>query len=138
MSEENKALVRRFLEEGWGQGDASAIEQIVAADAVDHNPGPGQPPGVEGFVGAVQAIRAGLPDLQVTVDDLFAEGDRVAARWTSKGMHRGELMGVPATGNQVTIAGIDIHRIEGGKIAELWHQVDVFGMLQQIGAIPSQ
>jgi steroid delta-isomerase-like uncharacterized protein len=137
VSEEYVDIVRHYLEQGWGEGSESALEQTVAEDAVDHNPAPGQPPGLEGFKGAVRAVRAGLPDLRTTVEDVFVSGNKVAARWTSVGTHEGELMGVPATGREVTISGIDIARLEGGKIAELWHQVDVLGMLQQVGAVGS-
>jgi predicted ester cyclase len=104
VSEENVDIVRRYLEQDGGRGSESALEQTVAEDAVDHNPAPGQPPGLEGFKGAVQAIRAGLPDLRTTVEDAFASGNKVAARWTSVGTHEGELTGVPATGKEVTSA----------------------------------
>ena len=138
MSPDNEAIVRRFLEDGWGKGDEATFDQTVAADATDHNPAPGQPEGVVGFKQAMQYPRSAFPDMTTTIDDIFSAGDRVAARWTSRGTHRGDFMGAAATGNAVTMSGIDIHRVENGRIAELWHQVDTLGMLQQVGAIPSQ
>ena len=75
--------------------------------------------------------------MDLAIDDQIAEGDRVVSRWTGTGTHQGEFMGVPATGNKVTVTGIGIDRIEGGKIVEHWEQFDAMGMMQQLGAIPS-
>ena len=83
-------------------------------------------------------LRTTFPDIDVSVDDLIAEGDRVVIRWTGTGTHSGEFMGVPATGVKISVTGIAIDRIEGGKIVEHWEQFDTLGMMQQLGAIPSQ
>ncbi len=82
--------------------------------------------------------RSAFPDTQITIEDQLAEGDMVATRWTARGTHQGELMGVPPSGNRVEVAGITISRIEGGKIEEDWDNYDALGMMQQIGAIPEQ
>ena len=81
-------------------------------------------------------LRSGFPDFQATIEDLFAEGDKVVLRFTFHGTHQGEFMGVAPTGKQVTMTGVEIFRIGDGKIVELWGQEDVLGMMQQIGAIP--
>jgi steroid delta-isomerase-like uncharacterized protein len=79
-----------------------------------------------------------FPDAEVTIEDQLAEGDKVVTRWTGRGTHQGELMGVPPSGNRVEVPGITISRIEGGKIVEEWENYDALGMMQAIGAVPEQ
>lgn len=136
-TEENKALMRRIYEEVINQGDMDAADEVIAADVVDHAPFPGQKPGLEGFKEAVSAFRSAFPDLHMTMDDVIAEGDMVAVRFTMSGTHQGELMGIPATGNRMTITGIDLGRFEGGKGVEHWASQDDLGMMQQLGVIPA-
>ena len=81
--------------------------------------------------------RGALPDLLMTVEDLIAEGDKVVTRWTARGTHQGELMGIPPSGNRVEVTGISVDRIEGGKFVEGWANYDALGMMQQIGAVPT-
>ena len=134
MSEENKALARR-----WHQifeGDLAAADDIVAETCVYHDAPPGLLPGPEGVKEWAIMFRNGFPDLRVTEEIFIAEGDRVVARFVGKGTHQGEFMGVPATGNQITISGINIMRIEEGMIVEHWVNLDAVGLMQQIGAIP--
>jgi predicted ester cyclase len=104
---------------------------------VTHNPLPGQPPGREGQKQTITAVRAALPDIRSTIDDLIAEGDKVVWRWTARATHQGPLMGIPPTGKQITFGGIVIDRIASGQIVERWDQTDTLGLLQQLGAIPS-
>lgn len=137
MSEENKAVSRRVIEESFNQGNLAVIDELVAADYVDHNLPPGFPEGREGFKQLVAMYRAAFPDVQMTVEDVFAEGDKVAFRWTAIGTHQGELMGIPATNKQVTVTGIEIDRLVDGKIVEHWAEFDQMGMMQQLGVIPS-
>ena len=92
--------------------------------------------GREGHKQLIAAFRAAFPDLRVAVEDLLEEGDRVALRWRAEGTHRGELMGIAPTGRRVTLTGIEILRIAGGKIAEYWQSWDRLGMYQQLGAVP--
>ena len=80
--------------------------------------------------------RGAFPDAQIIIEDQLAEGDMVATRWTARGTHQGELLGVPPSGNRVEVAGMTISRAEGGKIAEEWNNYDALGLMQQIGAIP--
>lgn len=134
--DQNKEIVRRLLEQGVGAGDENVISELVAPDAALHNPFPGQPQGAEGVGARVKQLRAGF-DYTLTVDDLIAEGDRVAARSTIKGKHTGEFLGTPATQNEVKMEDMSVIRIADGKVAEWWEELDVASVLQQIGAIPS-
>ena len=138
-TEENKALVRRgyeALNELLRTGDATALEQLAAADFVDHNPSPGQGPGLQGVMQSFALFRSAFPDAQLRVEDMVAEGDRVATRLTFQGTHRGEFMGLAPTGQRVTQTGIDIVRVAGGKAVERWGNFDDLGLLQQLGASP--
>lgn len=137
-AEENKALVRRALEEHFNQGNLDLAEEIFAPDYVNHDPAtPDFGSGPEAANQAARLYRGAFPDAQITVEDQIAEGDKVATRWSARGTHQGELAGVPASGNRVEITGIQIDRIAEGKIAEGWINYDAMGMMQQIGAIPS-
>lgn len=137
MSEQNKTLVRRYNDEFWGSGDESLVEELFAENLVDHNPaGTDLPPGREGMRQSLANFRTAFPDLTTSLEHLIAEGDKVVLRWKARGTHEGELMGIPATGKQVTLSGIDILRIENGKIAERWAEYDNLGLLQQLGVVP--
>ena len=136
MSEENKALVRRQEEELFSSGNLDVADEIYAPDYVGHDPS--NPEDVRGLEAAKQAAaeyRKAFPDLRVTVEDLIAEGDRVAARLRFRGTHRGELNGIAPTGRRVDCTGIVISRIEEGKIAEDWANFDDLGMMRQLGVI---
>jgi steroid delta-isomerase-like uncharacterized protein len=137
MSEENKALVRRSFEEVFNQGNLDAVEETFASDHVLHDPtSPEEIQGTEGMRGYVSMYRSAFPDLQQTIEDQFAEGEKVATRLIGRGTHQGELMGIAPTGNRVGAPGIVINRVSGGKIVESWANYDVMGMMQQLGAIP--
>jgi steroid delta-isomerase-like uncharacterized protein len=137
MSEQNKAIVRRLYEEIWDKGNLAVLDELHAVDAVDHNRPPGLPPGREGVKQFFRMYLAAFPDVRMVIEDQVAEGDRVVTRWTATGTHKGELMGIPPTGKQVRVSGIDINRLEGGKIIESWGSSDQLGMMQQLGVIPS-
>ena len=136
--EENKALVRRFVEEVWGKGDLALEQQVLAPDFVDHNSWYPTDSGPTGHRLAVEMYRRAIPDLSVKVDLLLADGDFVTDRWVATGTQTGELMGVPPSNKSFTVTGIDIWRIENGKLKELWHQEDMMGFMRQIGAIPAR
>jgi steroid delta-isomerase-like uncharacterized protein len=137
-AEENKAVARRFFGEVWGKGNLAVADELVAADYRFHDPSdPDLPPGPEGAKRMAAAFRAAFPDLEVTEEDYVAEGARVAYRWAARGTHLGELFGIPATGKRVAFTGIEFLRLEGGKLAEHWDEVDVLGLLQQLGALPA-
>src|SRR3712207_2339599 len=125
-AEENTVLVRRFFEEVWVKGNVAAIDEFVSADYVEHAAVPGeQPSGFESLKGLITAYRGAFPDLKSTLEDIFAEGDKVAYRWSACGTHLGEWGGIPPTGNHVTATGITVYRIAGGKVAEGWASIDL-------------
>jgi steroid delta-isomerase-like uncharacterized protein len=133
--EENRAVVRRYYEDVLGDGQLALLEKLVVPDYHEHDPLPGQADGRDGLKQRVEMLRGAFRP-QFTLEDMIAEGDRVAVRWTNRGIHVGEFMGIPPTGKAFAIAGIDIHRLENGKLAEHWHVVDVLSQLQQLGVIP--
>lgn len=137
-AEQNKALMRRVMEEIFNEGNLDLVDELFAPDYVDHDPNmPEDVRGPEGFKEFVSAYRASCSDLHIEVEDQVAEGDKVTTRWTATGTHDGDLWGIPPTGNRVRVAGMEISRISGGKVAETWDSYDVMGLMQQIGAIPS-
>jgi steroid delta-isomerase-like uncharacterized protein len=138
MSEaENKTVALRFNEEVWGRGDEAALEELLAPDFVEHDPLPGQSPDREGHRQILAAFRSAFPDLHVTTEDVVAEGEKVVSRWTARGTHQGELMGIAPTGNGVTIKGIDVLRVAGGRIVERWARSNDLELMQQLGAVPA-
>ncbi len=137
MSEENKAIFRSIMDV-VNSGNLAKADEVFDANYVENSAAPDQAPGVEGFKQLISMLRSAFPDLHSTVEDLIAEGDKVVGRVTASGTHKGELMGIAPSGNQVTISEIHIIRIAGGKVVEHWGIVDQLGLMQQIGAIPSQ
>jgi predicted ester cyclase len=135
MSEENKAVVRRVYE-SFSQNNLDVLDELIASDFTDHNPNPGQPPGLEGLKQFLSSMHTTLADLQVNVEDIVAEGDKVVARLRVSGTHQGEFMGNAPTGNRVTFTGIEILRIAEGKVVEHWRNFDNLGMMRQLGVIP--
>ena len=131
----NKALVRRFVEEFWNEGNTSAADELMASDAEIHMP-TGEVVDVDGLKGFAGSFRDSFPNWHSTFEDLIAEGDRVAERWTGRGTHRGELQGIPPTGKRVEAPGSVFYRIVDGKIVEFRGQLDMLGLMQQLGAIP--
>ncbi len=133
---ENKTIARRFNEDVWGKGDQAALEELLDPNFVDHDALPGQPPGREGHAQILAAFRSAFPDLNVTTEDIVSEGDKVVSRWTARGTHQGELLGIAPTGNGVTIKGIDVLRVAEGRIVERWAQFNDLEMMQQLGVVP--
>jgi steroid delta-isomerase-like uncharacterized protein len=137
-TQENKALIQRYFDEAWNQGQLSVLDEIMAADYINHNPAvPGLPPGPEGVKPIMAGFRQAFPDLHFTLDEMLAEEDKVVTRWTLRGSHQGEFMGIPATGKSISVMGIQIERILGSQIVEHWRQSDDLGLLQQLGAMPA-
>jgi steroid delta-isomerase-like uncharacterized protein len=137
MSEENKALVRRYFEEIWDKGNLDLIDELFTTNFVRHGPTAteGEVHGQEGFESLVSMYRSALPDLRIPIEDQIAEGDRVVTRWRARGTHQGELMGNAPTGNPASVTGILVDRISGGKIEEEWVDYDTLHLMQQIGAL---
>lgn len=136
MSAESEALVRRFFVEFCNDRRSEVADELIAEDYVSHGP---QAPPAEGRDGVRE--RVGLYQESVDghweVQDIFSVGDRVAARWTGTGTHRGELMGIDPTGRPIEVEAISLFRIADGKIAEEWTVWDALGLLQQVGAVPT-
>jgi steroid delta-isomerase-like uncharacterized protein len=135
--EANKDVVRAYVETIFNQRQVDRADELVAPDYVDHAALPGQAPGLEGAKGKWAMYLAGIPDLRVSIEELVAEGDKVAVRRSYAGTHRGELLGIPATGKQVRIGGISIFRLADGKVAEQWEQLDRLALMQQLGVLPT-
>jgi len=128
---------RRFFEELLGKGDASVADEILADDVVMYHPSSPTPvtprAAVQGFLGA---FRAGFPDMRMTVEDAFGSGEKAAVRWHMQGTHTENLFGMPPTGKAVSVKGISVVRVVGGKIVEDWVSEDTMGLMQQLGIIP--
>ena len=134
---ENEALIRRFYDEGWNANDLDVYDELVTEDFVDHQAIPGMAPGREGFKGLNAMFRSAFPDVRVDIDQIVAEDDKVACRWTSSGTHEGDLFGIPATGNKVRVTATVWYRVEDGRLAEGWINRDDVGLMRQLGVIPS-
>jgi steroid delta-isomerase-like uncharacterized protein len=135
-AEESKGIVRQFWGV-WGEGNIDLVDELLAPDYVNHSPAtPDLPTGPDGVKGVVAMFRSGMPDLSVLVEDMIAEGDKVATRYTLEGTHEGELFGVPPTGQRLSIKSISVERVSDGKIREHWRITDTLDMMQQLGVIP--
>lgn len=133
-SDENKAVMRRFIEEVFNEKRLDRVDALVAEDYVDHGALPGQAPGREGAKQRWAMFNAAIPDMRTTIEDMVAEGDTVVVRYTVEGTHQGELLGMPPTGKRLRFSGINITRMAGGKLAEHWAEMDTLGLMQQLSA----
>ena len=140
-AEENKALVRRYIEDVWNTGDVAALRAYVAPDVIQHGFAPEPTRGLAAVAQGFAAFRAAFPDLTVAIDDLIAEDDRVAVRYTMRGTHRGPLAvaggSLPPSDRSMNVSGINIVHLAGGRIAAGWARLDQLGLLQQLGANPA-
>ena len=136
MSEANKALIRRLVEEIQNQHNVKAFDEFFAPSFVNYDPLPGLPGTLEGAKQLHTMLFAAFPDLQMTIHDQAAEGDKVWTSKTASGTHRGELFGIPATGKHVSWKIIDIMSIRNGKVTEHWVVADVMSLMQQLGVVP--
>lgn len=131
----NKAVVRRYYTDVLNAGNLDALAELAVDQYDEHDPLPGQANGLEGLRQRVEMLRNAFRP-HFTIEDMIAEQDRVVVRWTNQGTHVDEFLGMPPTGKSFRIAGIDIHRLQDGKMAEHWHVVDQLGQLQQLGLLP--
>jgi steroid delta-isomerase-like uncharacterized protein len=137
-TEQNKALFRQFIDEVFNQGNMSAVDELVAPDFVEHEElPPGIPTDRKGVKQLTLMLRSAFPDFKATIEDMLAEGDKVVVRMTWRGTHKGEFMGIPATGKSVSIGVIDIVRFSEDKFVEHWGLMDNASMMQQLGAVPA-
>ena len=137
MSTENhKALIRRFVEEVWNRQNLSIVDELFAANHVFHAAG-GPLLDREGHKQMIAHFESAFPDGRTTTEDMIAERDAVAQRWTYTGTHQGAFQGIPPTGKRVRLTGISIWRFEDGKIVQSWHDLDALGLMQQLSVIPA-
>ena len=136
-TEQNKSIIRRFWEEVFNERKLALIDELFSTDWIYHGVAGRKVYGREGLKKFLTAYHNAFPDIQVQVENLIAEGDKVASHVISRGTHKGELMGIAPTGKQVTVSVICISRFAGDKIAEDWEIIDLLGMLQQLEVIPS-
>ncbi|MFF9851460.1 ester cyclase [Streptomyces litmocidini] len=134
--ETNKALVRRLFEEVLNERRVEAVDELASADYRENDPLPGQREGREGLKDRVTMLTEGLSPT-FSIEDLIGEGDRVVVRWTNNATHSGTFLGIPPTGRSCRFAGIDIFRLDDGRLVEHWDVVDQLSMLQQLELLPS-
>jgi predicted ester cyclase len=137
LNSDNKEIVRR-IEEAWDRGDLSALEECFAPDFVAHSAAPGLPPGLEGAKMAHQGALQAFPDRRVTIEEIVCEGDLVAVRCRMRGTNQGGLpwLGIPANGRSVDVEWVSIYRLTGGRVVEHRGVMDLFSLVQQLGAAP--
>lgn len=135
--EENKAVVHRFIDEVFVAGRAEAVDELVADDFMPHTWG-AMARGRDRLKQAMERVARGLADISMNVEDVIAEGDRVAVRLTSHARQVGEFMGMPPSDRDYTIGEFHVFRVRDGRIAEHWHQADFLGMMKQLGATPGR
>jgi steroid delta-isomerase-like uncharacterized protein len=132
----NKRIVREFIDGLFSRGDLDAVDVYLSEDFVNHDPPFGVGPDRDGMRAAGGSFRAAFPDWRSELHHLVAEGDLVAEHFTARGTHRGEVMGIPPTGRQIALAGINLFRVRDGRIVERWGRLDDLRFLQQLGVVP--
>lgn len=137
MSEQYKTAARDLVEKGFNQKDPGAFEAFFSTSLRDHALPPGVPGGFEGRRMFYSAMLAAFPDMEVRLEDVFGEGDKLVTRWSARGTHQGDMMGIPPTGKQISISGIAIDRFENDQSVEHWEVFDQVGLMQQLGVIPA-
>jgi steroid delta-isomerase-like uncharacterized protein len=136
MAAENKVVMSRFVE-FINTGSEKLAEELISPDAVFHVPGRPEPlRGPAGYLAVIGMMRGGFPDIQWTLEEMIAEDDKVAARFTMRGTHQGSFFGVPPTGKTIAVQAMNFYRLSGGQFIEERGQPDLLGLLQQIGAVP--
>jgi len=133
MSAETKQIMKRFYDEAINGRKLDVIDELAAADLVEHEEFPGLAPGREGVKQFFAMLATAFPDFRMNVEDVIAEGDKGVVRASLTGTHQGDFMGVPATGKTVSVTVIDIVRVTGGKVAEHWGATDMGAMMEQLG-----
>jgi|SRR5215211_5637703 len=139
-AEQNKTNFKRLYDEVFNQGNLDVANELIGSNVVEHQQQPGVDPAAAGpelVKQIARFYRSAFPDLQIVVNDLIAEGDRVAARVSIIGTHQGEMMSIPPTGRRVEVSSIDIIRFEDGKAAEHWGETDIITMMKQLGVVPA-
>ncbi len=136
-TEQNKKRIERWIEGAWNNGDLAVADEMYTADYVVHDPGAGPIRGREALKQFVTMFRTAFPDIHVSLEDVIAEGDKLVWRYTLRGTHKGEFMGIAPTGKPVILTGCLFSRFVGDRVVEDWNHYDALGMMQQLGAIPA-
>ncbi len=133
--EENKQLLRQTYERWWSAGDLQAVNEMVDPAYIDHSPETNEvsQPGLDGLKELIAKYREGFPDMVETLEDVIAEDDKVVGRFHMRGTHTGPFLGIAPTGRRVEMTGIDVYRIENGRIVEMWYAEDLLGLVRQLG-----
>jgi steroid delta-isomerase-like uncharacterized protein len=134
-TDENKSVIRRWIQ-ALNDHNADAATELLADGYVRHDTTLPETVGSQAQRELITAVLASFPDLHFQIDELLGEDTRVAGRYTVRGTHRGDFLGVPATGRQVTFEMMETYRLTGGKLAEQWVVMDALGLLRQMGAVP--
>ena len=137
MAQENAAVVRSFVDEVITHGNIEAAAEFVWEDVVEQVPLPGQGPGLDGLKDILRAMRTGFPDIVFSIEEQIVEGDKVVSRFEWTGTHRGDFLGIPATGRAVRVWGIVIDRLKDGRIKDTRIIMDTLGMMGQLGVLPA-
>jgi len=138
MSEQNKSVMRRLVEELWNKGDLSLADQFFTPNYTHHDPAtPDFGRGPESEKKRASLYRTAFPDLRLTIENIISEGDTVMARWSCHGTHKGDLGGIAPTGKRIDFTGDSVARLSGGKLAEGWVNWDALGLMQQLGVVPA-
>ena len=132
----NIAIVRKFFDVGPSKGNIAAADVLLHSEFTLHTPLPTPGPGIEEMNNVITTCRAAFHGLNVTINDIMADGNKVIARFTARGTHNGEFMGVPPTGKAIILTAIEIFRVKDGRIVELWGEVNMMGLMQQLGMLP--
>jgi steroid delta-isomerase-like uncharacterized protein len=133
-TEENKAVYRRFMDEIFNKGRLDLVDELVSQSYQLHDASPGTPQGPEAIRQVVSMFRSAFPDLNISLDELLAEGDKVAARSTMRGTHRGAIFGIEPSGKAVEVQGLTMVTIRDGRLQESWVKNDVMALMSQLGA----
>ena len=135
-AEENKAVIRRLIEEVYNEGNLDVVDELVAPDIFNHPAVPEHQRGIDGFKHVMEWVREFSSDVHYDIDDIISEGDKVAVRMTQSGSHTGMVRGIPPTGKRFSVDYVHWFRVEDGKVAELWAVRDDLTRLEQLGLMP--
>ena len=135
--EEDMAHIRRGYEDGWSTGDFTPVDEFLAPNTILHAPIQPEPiVGRDGVKDLMMKLRTGLPDLKITIEEMFGVGDTLLVRYTARGTHLGDFMGIPPTGRKVVLDEIEVHQLANGQIQEMWLEFDAASLLLQLGVLP--
>ena len=138
MTRDNQEKSRRIFEEVWNQKNLGLIDELVATDYVHHDVQSADQKGIEAYKQFVDLYLKAFPDIRFNIEDEISDGDTAVIRWTVTGTHNGDLPGLPRTGRPISVTGITIARLSDGKFIESWNNWDALGMMQQLGAVPTE